>query len=342
MAFIRIAFRYLRNEVLVLPTRVIAILFVLMLIIMPLITNDMYILRILTIAAIFSIYAASWDLLSGFVGQVSFGHALFFGVAAYTTALLNLRLGLSPLITIPLGSIAAVLVGLLVGIPCLRLKGPYLGLATLAFPIMLMGIIFVFPKFFGGELGISGITRLASIRLYEYYLAVGLMLLLCFIMWKITDSKIGIIFHAIREDEIAVRASGINTIKYKLLAFCLSGFFAGIAGGLYTHFLRIAGPSMLAVLMSFQAIIWTIFGGVATIYGAVAGVFILFPALEFLRAAAEYRMLIFALLVLLVLRLMPQGITTFFRDKLERECPRCKVRNAFTRKECRVCYSDMR
>jgi branched-chain amino acid transport system permease protein len=342
MTAIRMAFRYVRNEVMVLPTKVIAVLFVLLLLLMPLITNDMYILRIIAIAAIFSIYAASWDLLSGFVGQISFGHALFFGVAAYTTALLNLRLGLSPLITIPLGGVAAVLVGLLVGIPCLRLKGPYLGLATLAFPIMLMGIIFVFPKFFGGELGISGITRLATSRLNEYYIAVILMLILCYIMWKITDSKIGIIFHAIREDEIAVRASGINTTKYKLLAFCLSGFFAGIAGGLYTHFLRIAGPSMLAVLMSFQAIIWSIFGGIATIYGAVAGVFILFPALEFLRAFSEYRMLIFALIVLLVLRLMPQGITTFFRDKLERECPRCKVRNAFTRKECRVCYSGMR
>jgi len=342
MAVIKIALRYLRNEVLVLPTRVIAISFVLMLLLLPLLTKDMYILRILAIAAIFSIFAASWDLLSGYVGQVSFGHALFFGVAAYTTALLNLRLGWSPLITIPIGALAAVLVGLLVGIPCLRLKGPYLGLATLAFPIMLMGIIFVFPKFFGGELGISGITRLASARLNEYYIAVILMLVLCFIMWKITDSKMGIIFHAIREDEIAVRASGINTIKYKLIAFCLSGFFAGIAGGLYTHFLRIAGPSMLAVLMSFQAIIWTIFGGIVTIYGAVAGVFILYPTLEILRAAAEYRMLIFALIVLIVLRFMPEGITTFVRDKLERECPRCKVRNAFTRKECRICYSNMR
>ena len=342
MAVIRIALRYLRNEVFVLPTRVIGVLFVLMLLLLPLLTKDMYILRILAIAAIFSIFAASWDLLSGYVGQISFGHALFFGVAAYTTALLNLRLGWSPLFTIPIGALAAVLVGLLVGIPCLRLKGPYLGLATLAFPILLMGIIFAFPKFFGGELGISGITRLASVRLNEYYLAVILMLVLCFIMWKITDSKIGIIFHAIREDEIAVRASGINTIKYKLLAFCLSGFFAGIAGGLYTHFLRIAGPSMLAVLMSFQAIIWTIFGGIVTIYGAIAGVFILYPTLEILRAAAQYRMLIFALIVLIVLRFMPEGITTFVRDKLERECPRCKVRNAFNRKECRVCYSDMR
>ena len=342
MAVIRIALRYLRNEVFVLPTRVIGVLFVLMLLLLPLLTKDMYILRILAIAAIFSIFAASWDLLSGYVGQISFGHALFFGVAAYTTALLNLRLGWSPLFTIPIGALAAVLVGLLVGIPCLRLKGPYLGLATLAFPILLMGIIFAFPKFFGGELGISGITRLASVRLNEYYLAVILMLVLCFIMWKITDSKIGIIFHAIREDEIAVRASGINTIKYKLLAFCLSGFFAGIAGGLYTHFLRIAGPSMLAVLMSFQAIIWTIFGGIVTIYGAIAGVFILYPTLEILRAAAQYRMLIFALIVLIVLRFMPEGITTFVREKLERECPRCKVRNAFNRKECRVCFSDMR
>jgi branched-chain amino acid transport system permease protein len=342
MAVLRMTLRYLRNEVLVLPTRVIAVIFVILLLALPLLTQDLYILRILAIAAIFSIFAASWDLLSGFVGQVSFGHALFFGVAAYTTALLNLRLGWSPVITIPIGALAAVLVGLLVGIPCLRLKGPYLGLATLAFPIMLMGIIFVFPGFFGGELGISGITRLATSRIHEYYIAVIMMLTLCFAMWKITDSKIGIIFHAIREDEIAVRASGINTIKYKLLAFCLSGFFAGLSGGLYTHFLRIAGPSMLAVLMSFQAIIWTIFGGIVTIYGAVAGVFILFPALELLRAAAEYRMLIFALIVLLVLRLMPQGITTFVRDKLERECPRCKVRNAVTRETCRVCFSDMR
>lgn len=342
MAVVQIALRYVRNEILVLPTRLIAVVFVLLLLILPLLTQDMYILRILAIASIFAIYAASWDLLSGFVGQVSFGHALFFGVAAYTTALLNLRLGLPPILTIPIGALTAVIIGLLVGIPCLRLKGPYLGLATLAFPIMLMGIIFVFPGFFGGELGISGITRLAPTRLNEYYLTVVLMLVLCFIMWKITDSKMGIIFHAIREDEIAVRASGINTIKYKLLAFCLSGFFAGIAGGLYTHFLRIAGPSMLAVLMSFQAIIWTIFGGIVTIYGAIAGVFILFPALEILRAAAEYRMLIFALIVLLVLRVMPEGITHFIRDKLERECPRCKVRNAFTRKECRVCFSDMR
>ena len=88
------------------------------------------------------------------------------------------------------------------------------------------------------------------------------MLVLCTVMWKITDSNTGIIFHAIREDELAVRASGINTTRYKLLAFCLSGFFAGIAGGLYAHYMRIAGPSTLEVSMSFTVVIWAIFGGV--------------------------------------------------------------------------------
>ena len=93
------------------------------------------------------------------------------------------------------------------------------------------------------------------------------MLVLCTVMWKITDSHTGIIFHAIREDELAVKASGINTTRYKLMAFCLSGFFAGISGGLYAHYMRIAGPSTLEVSMSFTVVIWAVFGGIATIYG---------------------------------------------------------------------------
>lgn len=337
MILLKWFYRYLKSEVIVLPSRIISVLFILFLLSFPLFTSDPYLLRILILASIFAIYAASWDLLAGFLGQISFGHGLFFGVAAYTSALLNLRLDLSHYLTIPIGAAAAVMAGLIVGIPALRLKGPYLGLATLAFPLMLTGIIFMFPGFSGGELGISGITRLATTRVNEYYLSVFLMLGLCFTMWKITDSKIGIIFHAIREDEIAVRASGINTIKYKLFAFCLSGFFAGMAGGLYAHFLRIAGPGSLHVLMSFQPIIWTIFGGIATIYGGIVGVFILVPALEYLRALGEYRMLIFAVIILLVLRFMPEGITSWTRDRLEHECPRCKVKNFFTRKNCRIC-----
>jgi branched-chain amino acid transport system permease protein len=167
------------------------------------------------------------------------------------------------------------------------------------------------------------------------------MLVSSTVMWKITDSNTGIIFHAIREDELAVKASGINTTRYKLLAFCLSGFFAGISGGLYAHYLRIAGPSTLEVSMSFTVVIWAIFGGVATIYGPVAAVFMLFPLLEFIRFWPEYRTMIFATVVLLILLYMPEGLVPWIRDKIEKQCPRCKIRNITLRKICRICMADL-
>ncbi len=340
-SYIGRVYKGFRGEVLVLPSRTVVLLFCLILLLLPLVMAHPYYLRILIMASIFAIFAASWDLLSGFTGQISFGHALFFGVAAYTAALLNLNIGLPPWLTIPLGALAAVVAGLVVGVPCLRLRGTYLALATLAFPLILTGVIFAIPDITGGELGVYGVDRLSDSRVIEYYIAVVVMIVLGFVMWKITDSKTGIIFHAIREDEVAARASGINTTKYKLLAFCLSGLFAGIAGGLYVHFMRIAGPSTLELILSFQVIIWVIFGGIATIYGPIAGAFILVLLMEFFTIAPEIRMLLFAIMVMLVLLFMPEGLTTWVRDKIEKICPRCKLRNIATRKTCRVCTADL-
>ena len=218
-----------KGEIFVLPSRIVVLIFFAALLLFPILIKDPYLLRILTLASIFAIFAASWDLLSGFTGQMNFGHALFFGVSSYTAALLNLHFNIPPWGTIPLGALAAVLAGLVIGIPCLRLRGTYLALTTLAFPIILMGIVFALPDITGGELGLSGLDRLAKSRVVAFYITVVLMIALVVTMWKITDSNTGIIFHAIREDEVAVRAAGINTTRYKLLAFCLSGFFAGIA-----------------------------------------------------------------------------------------------------------------
>jgi branched-chain amino acid transport system permease protein len=339
--YIRKFFKLIRGEVLVLPSRTIVGLFILLLLVLPLITKDPYIIRIVILTSIFAILAASWDLLSGFTGQMNFGHALFFGVGAYSAAILNIKAQIPPWGSIPLGAIVAVLAGLIIGIPCLRLKHTYLALTTLAFPIILLGIVFALPEFTGGELGISGVKKITNSLIGGYYLHVIIMLILCFTMWKITDSNTGIIFHAIREDELAVKAAGINTTRYKLLAFSLSGFFAGIAGGLYAHYMRIAGPSTLEVSMSFNVVIWAIFGGVATIYGPIAAVFILFPLLEFVRLWPEYRVLIFAFVVMLILLYMPEGLITWVRDKMEKECPRCKIRNVATRKTCRVCTAQL-
>jgi len=339
--YLRKLIMIVKGEILVLPSRIVVLVFFAALLVFPVLIDDLYLIRILTLASIFAIFAASWDLLSGFTGQMNFGHALFFGVSSYTAALLNLHLHIPPWGTIPLGALAAVLAGLIIGIPCLRLRGTYLALTTLAFPIILMGIVFALPDITGGELGLSGLERLAKSRVVAFYIIVTLMIALVVIMWKITDSNTGIIFHAIREDEVAVRAAGINTTRYKLLAFCLSGFFAGIAGGLYAHYMRIAGPSTLEITMSFQVVIWAVFGGVVTIWGPVGAVFILFPLLEFFRIWPEIRLLLFAFVILIILLYMPEGLLPWIRDKIESECPRCKIRNIATRKTCRICAAEI-
>jgi branched-chain amino acid transport system permease protein len=345
-AYITRPFKLLRGEILVLPARTAVLLVCLILLLFPVISQEPFILRVLILASIFAVFAASWDLLSGFTGQINFGHALFFGVAAYTAAILNWNLGWAPWATIPLGAVAAVLAGLVVGIPCLRLRGTYLAFATLAFPLILLGVVYAIPKITHGELGIYGIAPLSGSRVASYYIAIPSMIVLGFVMWRITDSRIGLIFHAIREDEVTARASGINTTRYKLLAFCLSGLFAGIAGGLYAHFVKAAGPSTLELLLSFQVIIWAVFGGIATIYGPMAGVIILYPLTEFvliryLAVPSETRLLIFASIVLLVLLFMPQGLSTWLRDKTEKVCPRCKLQNVAWRRKCRVCTAEL-
>jgi len=344
MYWLRRAWAELRNEIFVLPSRTLVLIWVVALLALPYVYGDAYVMRILTMTCIFAIFAASWDLLAGYTGQVNFGHALFFGAGAYTSALLSLKLGLSPWLTIFAGAAVALLFGFLVGYLCLRLRGSYLSLATLAFPLIALGLLFAFPDFSGGELGVSGLRRLVLTPTGNYYLAAISMLVIVFGLWLVADSKFGIVLHAIRDDEVAARASGINTLRYKMTVFAIAGAAAGFAGALFAHYLRVAGPSALEVALSFQVVIWGIFGGVATIYGPVAAVFLLYPLTEWLGsfpAVGELRLLIFAVIVLLVLLFMPRGLTPWVRDKIETQCPRCKQRNAAWKSVCRLCGATL-
>jgi branched-chain amino acid transport system permease protein len=343
-------FKDFQGDIAAIPGRLIALVFFVLLFLVPAFTHQSYILRMLIFTNMFVIFAVSWDFISGYTGQVNFGHALFFGVAAYVTAFLNRGAPLGPhwpiWATIPIGALAAVVAGVIMCLPALRLRGTYLALVTLAFPLILQGIIFANTQFTGGELGISGLDRFSDSRTIDYYISLVVMLVSVLIMWKLTDSKsslirTGIIMHAIREDEIAARASGINTIRYKLFAFAVGGFFAGVAGAMYAHFLRIAGASDLDIALSFQAIIYTVFGGITSIYGAVVGTYILYPLTESLRFISQYRLAIFALIIILILLFMPEGIAVWIRDKLERECPRCKLTNVYWRHSCRACSADL-
>jgi branched-chain amino acid transport system permease protein len=338
-----------RWSVLPVPGRLLAVIFFLFLFILPFILHlSGYWLLILTFCNIYAIFAVSWDVLSGYTGQVNFGHALFFGIGAYGSALLHNYLGWGVWLTIPLGALAATLAGVVTCFPALKLRGPYLSLLTMAFPLMLLGVVFSFKDITGGEHGITELPRLAATDTGQYYICLIVMTVAVLIMWKITDAgsryvRTGLIFHAIREDEIAARATGINTIRYKILAFAIGGFFAGIAGGLYAHVITVAGPSTLVLTMSFQAIIWVVFGGIVSIYGAVVGVYTLYPLLEVLRGPIpEYRLLVLPILVILVLLFMPQGIAVWIRNKIERECPRCKLTNVAWRRECRACGAPLR
>ena len=345
MYYVRRGWAELKNEIFVLPSRTVVLLWVIALLALPLVYHDAYLLRILTMTCIFAMFAASWDLLAGYTGQVNFGHALFFGAGAYTSGLMSQKLGVSPWITIWAGAAFATLVGWMVGYLCLRLRGSYLSLATLAFPLIVLGLLFAFPGFSGGELGISGLRRLALTPTQNYYIAAVAMLAVVFGLWLFADSKFGIVLHAVRDDEVAARASGINTPRYKLAVFAISAAAAGFAGALFAHYIRVAGPSTLEVALSFQVVIWGIFGGVASIYGPVAAVFLLYPLTEWLGSfemIGELRLLIFAVIVLLVLLFMPRGLAPWVRDKIETQCPRCKQRNGAWKKLCRLCGAPLK
>jgi len=344
-------FKDFRFSVLPVPGRIIAIVFFVVLFAFPLITDQSYYLYIFTISNLLVIFAVSWDLLSGYSGQVNFGHALFFGVSAYSVALLNKYFGLQPWLTIPIGTLVATGIGVATCIPALRLRGPYLSLLTMAFPFILLGLVMTFKNWTGGEFGITGLPRLAETPVARYYICLIVMAVSVLIMWKLTDAgsryiRTGLIFHAIREDEIAARASGINTIRYKILAFAIGGFFAGLAGALYAHILGTVGVSSLSMVMSFRAIIYVVFGGIVSIYGAVVGVYVLQTLLQVLGVGGttwvgQNQILIMAIIVILVLLFMPEGVAVWIRDKIERECPRCKLTNVAWRKECRACSASL-
>lgn len=345
MYLARRAWAELRNEVLVLPSRSAVLVWVLALLAMPYVYGDAYALRILTMTCFFAIFAASWDLLAGYTGQVNFGHALYFGAGAYASGLMSAKLNLTPWATIWAGAAVAALLGAATGYLVLRLRGSYLSLATLAFPLIALGLLFAFPDFSGGELGISGLRRLAVTPVANYYIAALAMLAIVFGLWALADSKFGLVLHAIRDDEVAARASGINTLRYKLAIFGITAAAAGFAGALFAHYLRVAGPSTLEVALSFQVVIWGIFGGLATVYGPVAAVFLLYPLTEWLgsfRNFGELRLLAFAVIVLIVLLFMPRGLAPWLRDKIEAQCPRCKQRNGAWRAVCRLCAAPLK
>jgi branched-chain amino acid transport system permease protein len=271
---------------------------------LPLWLSNPYLLSVLTLAALYAIFAASWDILSGYIGQLNFGHAVFFGTGAYAAGFLGPHL--PPIAVFVCGALAAALCALLVGLPCLKLRGPYLSLTTLVFPLILERLAFTFREVTGGEYGITVTSPLDGRGLY--YAALALLAATLTVLLAVAESRIGRTFRAIGDDDQAAMAAGVNTTRFKLGAFVLGAALAGLGGVLYAYHLRHVGPEIFGLFTSFSIVIMGIVGGMGTILGPALGAYFLTLLGESLREIETYRLLIYSAVMILCVMLFPRGL----------------------------------
>lgn len=278
---------------------------------------------ILTVVPVWAVMGLSWNLLSGYSGFVSFGHAAFFGLGAYFVALAQIQWGLSPWIGIPCAGVVGGLAGLVVGIPTFRLRGHYFALAMLAYPLALL---YVFEWLGYQELALpmqreapAAFMQFADHRIYAW-LALLLMLGAMLLTVWVERSRFGMSLIAIREDEAAAEAAGIRTVAWKLRAITLSGAMAGIAGGFYAVVLLVVTPpAVFGMLVSAQALIVAMFGGVGTVWGPVIGAVVLVPLSEILHAQLGnvipgIQGVVYGIAIVAVILLAPEGVFWKVRD----------------------------
>lgn len=280
-----------------------------------------YMLGVLTIAYIAAGFAMSWDLLFGYSGEVNFGPTFFIGVGAYAGALLNYYTGLGVWPCIVLGALAAVVAGLLMVAPALRLRGPYFGLITLVAALILERLIITFAGVTGGEIGL-GLPDVLSISAWaNYYYAFGFMLVSGLILFLVSRSSIGLILEASGQDPIATQALGINIIKYKILAFVFSAFVSGWAGAMMIFYFGTASIStVVAISVTVQVIVATILGGRRSIIGPAIGAIVIIVANEMLRPLGQLNDVVVAVAALIILLLFPDGFIGLVR-RLGRRVP---------------------
>jgi len=247
------------------------------------------------------ILAVSLHLVIGITGQFSIGHAGFLAVGAYISAIFTMKLQLPLPIALIAGGIMAALAGLIVGIPSLRLKGDYLAIATLGFAEIIR-IVFLNIDYVGGAAGMQ-VSHLTTWTYTFICLFVTILVIVNF-----TNSRHGRACISVRENEIAADAMGINTVYYKVIAFALGSFFAGIAGGLYSHNFYIIQPTNFGFLKSFDILIFVVLGGLGSLSGAVISAILLTLVSTFLQDYPETRMIMYSLVLVIVMLYRPQGL----------------------------------
>ena len=294
---------------LVLP-RLVLIVGMLML---PLVMPSMYWQRVISNVCIYALLALSCDFLAHFVGLVSLGGAFFIGTGGYIAAILNTSLGLPPLLTIPLATVFGAFFCTLLLLPCLPLRGVYFAIVTLMYPLLLTRVIEALD-ILGGTDGVLGVESFLN-RWMEQYVIIMMVLLFLFGVRRLVIKDIGLVFRAVKDNDQAVRASGISITYYKTIAVFIASAMGCLGGAYLVHLYMWAGLSMFALDFSILPIAATVIGGSGTLVGPVLGAFILVPISELLRAFGTLRIVFYALILLAFIIFRSEGILVYSQRK---------------------------
>lgn len=284
-----------------------------LLLVLPFIVTNTYFLHIGIMACIYICLALSLNLVTGYAGQLVLGHAAFYGIGAYTGALLMLKFQMNFFLALPLSALVTGLFGFLLGIPALRLRGDYLAIVTLGFGEIVRLVFVNWKEVTRGPAGLPGIPSpqifgfVVNERMEYYYLALVLAVLTIFFMLRLINSGVGMAMQTVKNDEIAAEAIGIQPRKYKIMAFVIASAFAGMTGCFFASYLSYISPSVFVYNTSMTVLMMVVLGGLGSIAGSVLGATVLVIVPEMLRFLNDYRMLIFGALMVFMMIYKPEG-----------------------------------
>ncbi len=275
-----------------------------------------YWLHVMIISLFYVMMASSWNLIAGYTGQISFAHAAFAGVGAYVSGMLAVNIGIPPWLGIFVGTFVASLLGVGLGYLCIRMGGIYLSLTTLGFSEILRIIITNEDRWTRGTMGLQipgFFTEYSKMSYYFLFLIVSAVFL--FILYRLIHSEMGLSFRAVLNDELAAASSGIDTIRVRILAFTISSAMAGMAGGLYGHYLMLITPDIPSLGQMFLVLAMAVIGGMGSFIGPILGAFVLEVLSEYIRIYGEYHVLLFGLVALGVARFAPEGMVGVIKKR---------------------------
>ncbi|HEY0188362.1 MAG TPA: branched-chain amino acid ABC transporter permease [Cellulomonas sp.] len=280
----------------------------------PFATSQPYVLRVMTVIFIYSVVTIGQNVITGYTGMLTLGHAAFFGLGAYTSALVVERWDWPWLGGFAAGAVVAGVVGLVVAVPCLRVQSDFLSLVTIAFGSMFSVVALNWVTLTRGPSGLPGLTR-PTIGSFEfstprsmYWLAIGLLVIVFAATWRIVGSPIGRAWQALRDDEMGAAAQGIPVARYKTYAFAYGTVLAGMAGSVLGHYLQFVNPTSFSLDVSLQLMLMTIIGGLASLVGSVVGTSIMVLIPEVFRSLVEYQLGVGGLILVVLMVLRPQGL----------------------------------